>query len=254
MDSEDDNPAKAYHQGNMKFRLQGKKLKGSWKLIRINNDDKTWLLIKAKDEYSQNIKKYDITVKQPKSVISQRTLDEIKKKHNKFNLAVKPEKMPKAFSPELATLVDKPPSGKNWLHEIKFDGYRIIAIKHQGKTRLLTRNNNDWTHKFINIKKAIDNLAVRNLILDGEVVVLDEQQKSNFQALQNSLKNNKNQVFYYYIFDLPYLDKYNLTSLPLIDRKKQLKAILNSSSDILRYSDHIIGSRSKVFKNACKLF
>lgn len=274
--SEDDNPAQSYHQGSMKFILKGKKLKGLWKLIRINHDDKTWLLIKAKDEFTESIKKYDITVEEPNSVVTDHTLDEIadtsrnvwgkkglekakikKSIVNKFtpklNFNLKPSVVPKKISPQLATLVDKPPSGKQWLHEIKFDGYRIIAIKSKGKTSLFSRNNKDWTSKFKSIAEEVDKIPIENLIFDGEIVVLDENKKSDFQALQNALKDNSQNKFYYYIFDLIYYDKYNLTDLTLLKRKEYLKKVLNFSSKNLCYSDHIAGSGKEIFEKSCEL-
>lgn len=259
---EDDNPVKAYHQGSMKFRLTGQKLKGLWKLIRINKDDKTWLLIKAKDTFSKNIKKYDVTVEEPDSVLTGQTLDEISGNYKKVwgkkglerpKFTMKASVMPKKFSPQLATLVDKPPSGKKWLHEIKLDGYRIIAIKNKGRTKLFSRNNKDWTEKFKSIAKEVDKLPIKNMILDGEIVVLDENQKSDFQALQNALKDNIQHDFYYYIFDLPYYYKYNLTHLSLLERKKYLREILLSAGKNLRYSDHIVGSGKEIFEKSCEL-
>lgn len=275
--SEDENPVKAYQQGNMKFRLVGKKLKGLWKLIRINNNDKTWLLIKSKDEYSQNIKKYEITEEMPDSVVTGQSIDQIsenykhlwgknglekpvKRNHSKtarklpkLNIAIKSSKIPKMIFPQLATLVDRPPVGKQWLHEIKLDGYRIIAIKTKGKTKLLSRNNKDWTDKFPNIADEIDKLPIQNIILDGELVVLDESGKSNFQLLQNSIKDNTKNKFYYYIFDLLYYDQYNLTQLSLAERKKYLKKILNSTHTSLIYNDHVLGSGKEIFEKACAL-
>jgi len=133
----------------------------------------------------------------------------------------------KIFLPQLATLVDKPPIGKKWIHEIKFDGYRIIAIKNKGKTRLMSRNDKDWTSKFKSIANAIDNLVIQNIILDGEIVVLDQNGKSDFQSLQNSIKSLSVSPFYYYIFDLLYYDKYNLTYISLLKRKKLFKKNIN---------------------------
>jgi bifunctional non-homologous end joining protein LigD len=161
-------PTTAYKNGNLKFTLKAEKLNGAWKLIRINHNDKTWLLIKAKDQYA---KTYDITTKKPNSVLTQQSIDEItanyKKIWGKKGLVKNPKKeiipkkaalqikinlpqspFPKVISPQLATLVDKPPTGKQWLHEIKFDGYRLLIFK-KGKTvKILTRNLNDWTSKF----------------------------------------------------------------------------------------------------------
>ena len=100
---------------------------------------------------------------------------------SRFNFTMKPAPIPKKISPQLATLVDQPPTGKQWLHEIKFDGYRIIAIKKKGKTKLMSRNNLDWTNKFKSIAEEINKLPVKNIILDGEVVILDKNKKSNLQ-------------------------------------------------------------------------
>lgn len=162
--------------------------------------------------------------------------------------------MPKMVYPQLATLVDKPPRGDAWLHEIKFDGYRLIAIKTSQKTLLYTRAGNDWTHYFPAIAHAIDALPVAQAIFDGEVVMLDKHQISNFQLLQNSIKAAVKQHFNYYVFDLIYYDHYDLSSLPLIERKKILQQIIPSvNGPILRYSDHVIGSGAQVFKNSCKL-
>lgn len=257
--SQDKNAKEAYYQGRMKFILNGEKLKGLWNLVRINKVDKTWLLIKSKDAYAK--KQIDITIEQPNSVLTHKNIDEIAKKHKKikkqsktiptFNL--KPSAIPQEFFPQLATYVDKPPIGEQWLHEIKFDGYRIIAIKSKGKTRLMSRNNIDWTHKFKSIAKAINHLPIRNIILDGEIVVFDENNKSNFQALQNSIKDNTLNTFYYYIFDLPYYDKYNLTHLTLLERKNLLKNILNDGNNNLLYSDHVLGSGTEILEKSCEL-
>jgi bifunctional non-homologous end joining protein LigD len=280
--SEDDDAVKAYHKGSMKLTLKGEKLHGLWKLIRINKDDKTWLLIKTDDDYAKTLKKYDVTVEEPNSVLTQQNIDEIAENYNKvwgkkglekakkkkasrkpniktikqvpklkFNL--KPSIIPTVFFPELATLVDKPPVGKKWMHEIKFDGYRIIAIKKNGKTRLMSRNNIDWTCKFQNIAKEINEIPIKNLILDGEVVVLDADKKSDFQALQNAMKDGSTNKFYYYIFDLPYYDKYNLTGLNLLERKNYLQQILIFKTEALLYSDHFFGSGKKIFQKSCEL-
>lgn len=266
--SEDSDPENAYHKGNMTFILEAEKLNGHWKLIRINNNDKTWLLIKIKDLYAKPSKKYDITRAKPNSVISGQSIDQIADKKessqskkvnnkkivtikNKINLPKKP--FPIILYPQLATLVDEPPSGKNWLHEIKFDGYRLLAFKHGSKISLFTRNHNDWTHKFKNIASAIKNIPVDNLVLDGEVVVLDENQHSDFQLLQNAIKKNEKEI-YYYIFDLMYYEEFDLTSIPLIKRKTILKELLSTQEEnILKYSDHIEGSGKDIFKKTCEL-
>lgn len=270
--SEDEDPVKAYKQGHMKFILKAKKCKGLWKLIRINKNDKTWLLIKGNDEFAKPLKKYDVTLKEPNSVKSHLTMDEITKKYLKVSDTKKPKKkssknlslaipknlkfssIPKKIHPALATLVDEAPNGKEWLHEIKFDGYRIIAIKKSGKTQLYTRNANKYTNKFKGITEAIDALVIENIILDGELVVLDDRKQSNFQLLQNAIKSGEPQDFIYYIFDLIYAEKNNVSELPLIERKKILSQLLkNNTFDCLQYSDHVLGNGQPIFKKACQL-
>ncbi len=277
--SEDKDPVSAYRNGNMKFRLEAKKLHGAWKLVRIKKTEKNWLLIKIKDKYSRPLKAYDITMKEPDSVVSGRSIDEIAK-HNQtpldknkqktisaralkskkkrldkqIKLKLKPAPFFQTLSPELATLVDTPPTGRDWLHEIKFDGYRLITFVKNNSIRLMTRNNNDWTKKFPGIIDELKSLPVQNAVFDGEVVVLDEDQRPNFQLLQNSLTETTGRPFVYYIFDLLYYDRYNLCNTPLIRRKQILQKILSIyDGSILRYSDHIKGSGKEVLKKSCEL-
>jgi len=160
--------------------------------------------------------------------------------------------MPKEIAPQLATLVDKAPLGEEWVHEIKLDGYRIFAFKDDKKIKLMSRNNREWTEYFMNVANKIKKVIPKNVILDGEIVLLDKDHKSNFQLLQNSIGSD--QPFIYYIFDILYYDQYNLTSLPLLERKNILEQILDETdTEILRYSEHIVGDGTEVFENACKL-
>lgn len=252
--SDDESPSKAYQNGAMHFQLQGKKLKGKWRLFRINKDDKTWLLQKADDEFAIPLQEYDVLVEMPKSVVSQRRIDQIGKDNFLDNLHLAKSKMPTSINPQLAMLVETPPNGKNWYHEIKFDGYRILAFKTAKTTKTITRNNHDWTNKFKTVADEVNRLPIKNVIFDGEVVVLDDKQHSNFQLLQNSIKQNQGRPFIYYIFDILYYDQYNLMHLPLSERKKILQTLITPYlSETLRYSDHIIGSGKKIFQKMCEM-
>lgn len=168
-------------------------------------------------------------------------------------LNLKPTAFPTSIAPELATLVNTAPEGPNWLHEIKFDGYRILTFINNGLIALKSRNNLDWTAKFSPIVKALDMLAIKNIILDGEMVVLDKQGKSDFQLLQNSIKNQEDTCFIYYIFDVLYYDQFNLQLLPLIKRKEILRAILPEHHYSLRYSDYILNDGNEIFQHACEM-
>ena len=136
--------------------------------------------------------------------------------------------MPEMIYPQLATLVEEPPEGDGWLHEIKLDGYRVLARTENKKTILYTRRGNDWTGTFTPIAKAVSELPAKTLWLDGEVVVMRPDGTSSFQDLQNALSLGKDTELSYFIFDLMYLDGQDLRDVPLIDRKKILEGLLNS--------------------------
>jgi len=163
---------------------------------------------------------------------------------------------PMHFKPQLATLADVAPRGPQWLHELKFDGYRILAHKRGKRVRLITRNDKDWTHRFGAVARAVGGLPVEQAIFDGEVVALDDRGRSNFQQLQNVLKQGDEQSLAYYLFDLPQCDGYDLTATPLGQRKQLLKRIVlarHSANDgVLRFSDHIDGEGDTVVAQACK--
>jgi bifunctional non-homologous end joining protein LigD len=162
--------------------------------------------------------------------------------------------MPKIIHPELATLTDKPPRGDNWVHEVKLDGYRIIAHVNKTKVSLITRKNNDYTNRYKNVVAALKKLNLANTILDGEVVVLDEDQHSDFQLLQNALNDRVQKDFIYYVFDVLEYKGQDVTKLTLLERKKILKKIIPSAKGrVLRYSDYITGSGEEVFAACCEL-
>jgi bifunctional non-homologous end joining protein LigD len=153
---------------------------------------------------------------------------------------------------QLATLVDTPPEGAQWLHEVKFDGYRLLGFVSQGTPLLRTRNGKDWTGKFPSLAAALPTLKAKDAVLDMEAVVLDAQGKSSFQALQVALGDGGDpSKIVAYVFDLLYLNGKDLTQLPLTKRKEQLQSLLRHSKQ-LRYSDHVVGQGAEMFANACK--
>jgi len=168
--------------------------------------------------------------------------------------------MPEFVAPQLATLVREPPSGDEWLHELKFDGYRMICHLHRGKARFWSRNGKDWTEKFPNLAAALKTFPAATAILDGEVVIVDKAGRSSFQKLQQSMGrggNGKVPAFVFEIFDLLYLDGYSLTQTPLRERKALLEALFASAkfkeaTVPLRYSDHVAGNGAKFFRQACE--
>ena len=163
-------------------------------------------------------------------------------------------KLPDFVPLSLATLYEQPPNGANWLHEIKFDGYRLEARLDRGKVRLLTRKQQDWTHRFRSVAAAVAALPADSTLLDGEVVVEDEHGVSSFSLLQTDLKEGRDR-FVYYVFDLLYLDGRDLTGEPLVERKAALAQLLKGSSKIgpIRYTDHFGEGGPLVLKKACEI-
>jgi bifunctional non-homologous end joining protein LigD len=152
---------------------------------------------------------------------------------------------------QLATLVDAAPEGPEWLHEQKFDGYRILADRNEDEVRLLSRRFKDWTGEFPSIAAAVAKLPARRVILDGEVCVLMPDGRTSFQALQNSFGTSGANLVYF-VFDVLAIDGEILTSLPLEERKARLKKLLPNKPATLRYSDHVFGSGAEFFALACK--
>ncbi|MEK6283323.1 MAG: non-homologous end-joining DNA ligase [Acidobacteriota bacterium] len=164
--------------------------------------------------------------------------------------------MPEFLRPQLATLMSEPPTGDDWLHELKFDGYRMLGHLNGGEVRFWSRNGKDWTEKFGNLTKILKTLSVNNAILDGEVVVVDPKGRSSFQKLQQSMGTggSPGATFVYQVFDVIYLDGYSLTKTPLAERKAVLEKLLaaDKSKGQLRYSDHVAGNGEQFFKQACE--
>jgi bifunctional non-homologous end joining protein LigD len=152
---------------------------------------------------------------------------------------------------QLAQLVDEAPEGDDWLHEQKFDGYRILADLDGKKLRLYSRRFNDWTAQFPTVVDGVASLAAKRAVLDGEVCVLMPDGRTSFQALQSSFGRRDANIVYY-VFDLLELDGEDLTKLPLEDRKARLKSLVGTTNPAIRYSDHVIGNGRKFFELACK--
>lgn len=168
----------------------------------------------------------------------------------------RPAPMPEQVRPQLAMLVDEPPAGDRWLHEIKFDGYRLLLVIDNGRARLMTRGGQDWTHRFPELTRAAAGLPLRRAVLDGEAVVLDERGRPDFQALQNVLKELNGGTLALYLFDMPYVEGQDLSGCALGKRKEALRAVLGAldqTSSPLRFSDHLVGQGALVLESACQM-
>lgn len=164
----------------------------------------------------------------------------------------RPRPMPRFVAPCLALLSDRAPEGADWVHEIKFDGYRIQGRIDNGRVQLVTRQALDWTAKFRPIAQALSALAVKQAIFDGEIVSEDDNGISSFSQLQQDLKGGREENFIYYVFDLLYLDGYDLTAAALEKRKETLARIVTPEGP-LRLSEHFEESGSTLLKHACRM-
>lgn len=237
-------------KGELKFVLRGRRLKGKWALIRLKakaGDDKdNWLLLKERDEFvrtNSGISEYNTSIRTGRTMLEIERGEEEKVTSNPFN----------KVKVQLAKLVQTIPDAEDWLYEMKYDGYRIIAFVERNNVRLITRNGNDYSSHFSTIAASISDLAVgRAMILDGEIVITDDSGKTDFQALQNYMKNPKGQNLTYIVFDLLALDGTDLRGLPLIERKEQLEHLMENGPSNLYYSRHVKGNGNESFAVACQ--
>jgi bifunctional non-homologous end joining protein LigD len=234
--------------GSLKFVLHGRRLKGKWALVRMKAKDEkeknNWLLLKEKDEYvqpSDGISHFTTSVR------TGRTMEEIeagtaeKFTHNPFQKT----------EVQLAKMVNKVPEGNDWLYEVKYDGYRILAYLEGNRVRLMTRNGNDYTERFPEVASSLIDLAAgRAMVLDGEMTVTDDNGRTDFQALQNYMRHPTGKNLTYIIFDLLALDGEDFRQHPLIERKKALETLMEGTPKNLHYSQHIAGRGEECFQAA----
>ncbi len=241
---------KGLKEGNLKFELKGKKIKGVFALVKMQDDkDNAWLLIKKEDEFAvdekftsedyiddltsikKGLKKEEV-IKKNKTATAKKST----KENNTPDIPTQP--MPHNIKPMLAKIGKEPFDDKDWIFEMKYDGYRAIAEIDNGTVQLYSRNQLSFNQKFKKVADALSALS-HQAILDGEIVVLDKDGKPKFQLLQNFQKTGKGDI-YYYVFDLLYLNGYEISDLPLLERKKFLQQIITELDDpIIIYSDHI---------------
>lgn len=240
----------ALREGALKFELKGRRLKGKWALIRLKKrtgeDKDSWLLLKEKDEYAGN----DDGISEFKtSIRTGRTMEEIEKGEDE-KFIKNPFDM---LKPQLAKPAAMPPEGDDWLFELKYDGYRIIAFVEANNVRLITRNGYDFSARFYDVASSLAGLSKgRPMVLDGEIVVTDKEGRSDFAALQSYLKNPKGKNLIYIIFDLLALDGVDLRKHPLFERKEMLQKLLAGAPRNLYYSRHVRGNGKESFDAACQ--
>ncbi|QKC80897.1 DNA ligase D [Mesorhizobium sp. NZP2077] len=265
-------PAKAMKKGHISFELKGHKLHGLWHLVRLKpragEKRDNWLLIKSDDAAARPGE--DILKDAPESVKSGLTIEEVgegkaakgekpKVWHSNKPAAGKPKAEARKLDfiePQLATLERDAPGGKDWLHEVKFDGYRMQAQIAGTDVRLLTRTGLDWTEKFgSEIAAELAALKCSDAIIDGEIVVLADSGVSSFALLQQDLSAKRTNRFIYYVFDLMRLDGKDLRAEPLVERKQALQELLGKQPEntAVRFSDHFSEPGRIMLEHACRM-
>jgi bifunctional non-homologous end joining protein LigD len=279
-------------KGHLKFELDGEKLRGGWNLVRIGDrpsrdgrargDGRNWLLIKERDGESRPSREYDVASQEPRSVASGATVEEIgadpaartwssgrpaRTRKRKRVAARRPSRaapartavagsragaMPGFVEPQLATLVSKAPSSADFVHEIKLDGYRLLAALDRGRVRWTSRNGLDWTPRMASLSPAIAALPCRSALLDGELVALQPDGTTSFPALQKALSERRYGSLAYFAFDLMHLDGRDLRPARLGDRKEALRELLSRNRDRrLRFNEHFEGFGPDFHAQAC---
>jgi bifunctional non-homologous end joining protein LigD len=271
-----------YRKGDLKFELHGKKLHGRWVLVRMKRRPQekkdNWLLIKERDESVRPSAEYDVTKAETDSAKTGRTMEQIaagddvwesrpkargKRRPGKAAAraeAVDPSSaagaakgpLPPVFEPELTTKVEEAPAGEGWLHEIKLDGYRVLARIDGDDVRFYTRKGLDWTDRFKALVDPVRALGIQSAWLDGEVTVMMPDGRTSFGALQAELKRGAAANLTFHVFDAPYLDGYDLRQSPLVERKRLLGAAMGGATGRVRFLDHVLGSGEAFYQHACE--
>jgi bifunctional non-homologous end joining protein LigD len=246
-------PDQGLRDGEIKFVLSGKRLHGKFTLVRLKpkpeqrSRQDNWLLIKGHDADERpgaNAEALEAAIPAPEKPGGA-------SKDLTIAGAVK-GKLPDKQAPQLAAVAEAPPKEAGWVTEIKFDGYRLLASLDRGKVRILTRNGNDWTDRLPAVAKAVGQLRVDSAMVDGELVALNKDGISSFPALQGALSNGRDETLVLYLFDLLYLDGWDLRRCGLRDRKDRLKG-LNTWRGMLRFSEHDEGAAAQMLQAACEM-
>ena len=249
----DSEPLAALAKGHLDFALQGDKLRGQWTLLRTQRPARQpqWLLWKRADAEARDAEADDLIDAPTPSATPVAPKPASRQSWRREALALpgaRDRPLPAGFEPQLCVLQAAPPEGDDWLHETKWDGYRLLADLQQGRARLRSRNDLDWTRKLPDIAEAIESLPVASARLDGELIAVDAKGHSDFGALQRALESRSSHGLRYVVFDLPALADIDVRGVALVERKTLLEKLLGvAKNDRLIFSSHIIGHGGRVF-------
>ncbi|MDQ3482109.1 MAG: DNA ligase D, partial [Pseudomonadota bacterium] len=262
----DKDPRKTIDEGHLHFTLEGERMKGDWVMFRLKGRPgekrESWMLKKVTDEEANADNGSALVDECVTSVTTGRTMAEIASGEDVWRsnrggqkggrAKKKASEAPPDFrSPQLATLVDEVPAGKDWLFEYKYDGYRLLIATGSGAATAWTRNGKDWSDKFRALVKAAEALPTGCLI-DGEAVALGKKGKPDFQLLQSTLKDSKGKNLVFYAFDLLVDRGEDITKLSNLERKGRLQALLEKSPSVILYGDHVIAKGEALLNAICE--
>ncbi|OGB13774.1 MAG: ATP-dependent DNA ligase [Burkholderiales bacterium RIFCSPHIGHO2_12_FULL_67_38] len=264
------NAREGLKRGHLKFELRGRKLRGHWALVRMKSADAkkpAWLLIKERDAFARPEREYSVVDAEPDSVLAPAAPDRRPGRPKARGAAAGTRApgswpseavasgLPERFSPQLATRADRPPpDDAEWLYEIKFDGYRMLARIDGEQVRLITRNGLDWTARLEPLRQALVGLHLPSGWYDGEIAVAGAGGRPDFGALQRCFDNGRTAEVVFHVFDLPYLAGHDLRDVPLVGRRDILARLLaGSTSPAVRLSDALEGAGADVLRAACRL-
>lgn len=281
-------PNDGLSKGKLVFRLYGQKMAGLWELVKIakgNEKQEPWLLFKKRDEFARSRAEYDVVSAMPDSVIvtpltpasappsthktlpSPSTADKAFSKDQEKCISralisipgALESELPEKLSPQLATLAARAPSSRQWLYEIKFDGYRMMTRINQGKATLITRGGHDWSAKMPDLVSELERIGVETGWLDGEIIVLGKDGLPDFHALQEALNpqalntpTNSSADVVYFVFDAPFLEGYDLRKVELHARRQLLKEFVDlTGSAHVRFSENFEADSASILNSAC---
>jgi len=260
-------------KGSLKFELMGHKLRGRWALVRMKGKDPkkaAWLLLKERDAFARPESEFNVVESEADSVGSlgmpAGATSPVVAAHTQAAVAhaawpseAVPSDLPASLSPQLATRADTPPSDDaDWLYEIKFDGYRMLAridgAPARQAVKLFTRSGLDWTTRLKPLHQALLRMQLPSGWYDGEIVVPDEKGLPDFGALQWCFENGKTSDVVLHLFDLPYVDGHDLRAVPLQQRRQVLAGLLSArEADRVRFSASFDGTGADMLLSACRL-
>ncbi len=266
-----EDPHAGFRKGSLKFEMHGHKMHGKWALVRIKGKGDPWLLIKEKDGHARSAEEFSVVDEFPESVKELPMPGEAKKKVARMKReAARPAAgtgrgamprgavkaaLPDELAPELATLVDQPPAeAGDWVFEVKFDGYRMLARIEGKSVRLISRNGKDWTGKLEPLRKELVRMKLPDGWYDGEIVVHDENGRPDFGLLQQAFDGSNTAEIVYFLFDLPFFKGHDLRDAGLAERRALLEAALvKAGSETVRFSAEFGNDPVQLIAAACSM-